>query len=159
MSSPSTRRPGRALSLPENKLMRLLLSLLVAAAALAAPQVKVLKLSVANPSREARTAENVVVRVADLKRIAPDFNAGNAIVTTSDAATLDRDARTLQTVELPFAGRRPGWRWQVRRARIPDRSRSRADPHRHHRLRRPVHHSAAAQPLSQAHRCEVRHAL
>ncbi|SPE38086.1 Glycosyl hydrolase, family 88 [Candidatus Sulfopaludibacter sp. SbA6] len=80
--------------------MRLLLSLLVVTAALAAP-VKVLKLAVANPSREARTAENVVMRVGDLKRIAPDFNAGNAIVTASDAATLDQDARTLETTELP----------------------------------------------------------
>jgi unsaturated chondroitin disaccharide hydrolase len=67
----------------------------------ASPRVKVLKLAITNPSNETREAEDVVVSVAELKRIAPDFKAGEAIVTTSDAATLDDDARTLQTVELP----------------------------------------------------------
>ncbi|HTX39475.1 MAG TPA: DUF4861 family protein [Bryobacteraceae bacterium] len=67
----------------------------------AAPRIQTLKLAVSNPSGEARAAEDVVLAVADLKRIAPDFNAGNAIVTTSAAATLDEDARTLQTIELP----------------------------------------------------------
>jgi hypothetical protein len=67
----------------------------------AAPRVKTLKLAISNPSGDPRPAENVVLRVADLKRIAPDFNAGNAIVTTSTAATLDQDARTLETTELP----------------------------------------------------------
>jgi unsaturated chondroitin disaccharide hydrolase len=65
-----------------------------------APRIKVLKLAVTNPAGEPRT-EDVVLAVADLKRAAPDFNASNAIVTTSDAATLDQDARTLATVELP----------------------------------------------------------
>ena len=72
---------------------------LLAGTAAAAP-IKVLKLSVTNPTAAARAAEDIVVPVASLKRIAPDFNAGNAIVTTSDAATLDEDARTLQTIEL-----------------------------------------------------------
>jgi unsaturated chondroitin disaccharide hydrolase len=42
-----------------------------------------------------------VVNVAELKRIAPDFKAGDVIVTTSDATTLAEDASTLQTIELP----------------------------------------------------------
>ena len=67
----------------------------------AAPRIKVVKLAVTNPANEARAAENIVVRVSDLKRLAPDFAAGNAIVTTTDAATLEQDARILQTVELP----------------------------------------------------------
>ncbi len=67
----------------------------------AAPRIKTLKLAVTNPSSQARTAEDVVLQVADLRRIAPDFNAGNAIVTTSAAATLDQDARTLEATELP----------------------------------------------------------
>jgi len=84
------------------RLARLLLAMLaVAAVSSAAPRVKVVKLAVTNPSGQPRTAENIVVRVADLKRIAPDFAAGNVIVTTSAAATLEEDARTLQTVELP----------------------------------------------------------
>ena len=76
-----------------------LLALLAGAAATAAP-IKVLKLSVTNPTADTRAAENIVLHVADLKRIAPDFNAGNSIVTTSSATTLDEDARTLQTTEL-----------------------------------------------------------
>jgi unsaturated chondroitin disaccharide hydrolase len=68
---------------------------------LAAPRVKVLKLSITNPTDETRPHENIVLSIADLKRIAPDFKAGDAIVTTSDAATLEEDARTLQTIELP----------------------------------------------------------
>jgi len=79
----------------------ILTCLLIAAPVVAAPRVKVLKLSVTNPSDEVRLAEDVVVSVAELKRIAPDFTAGDAIVTTSEASTLDEDARTLQTLELP----------------------------------------------------------
>jgi unsaturated chondroitin disaccharide hydrolase len=67
----------------------------------ATQRIKVLKLAVANPTDELRLHENIVLSVAELKKIAPDFKAGDAIVTTSDAATLDEDARTLQTVELP----------------------------------------------------------
>src|SRR5437870_8642048 len=67
----------------------------------AAPRLKVLKLAITNPSDQTRLHENIVVSIADLKRIAPDFKAGDAVVTTSDAKTLEEDARTLQTVELP----------------------------------------------------------
>ncbi len=74
--------------------------LLTLAPAWAAPRIKVLKFAVTNPTADTRAPENIVVSVAELQRIAPDFKAGNAIVTTSDAATLDEDARTLQTTEL-----------------------------------------------------------
>jgi len=67
----------------------------------AAPRIKVLKVSVTNPTNETRLDEDIVLSVAELKRVAPDFKAGDAIVTTSEAATLEEDARTLQTVELP----------------------------------------------------------
>jgi unsaturated chondroitin disaccharide hydrolase len=63
--------------------------------------MKVIKIAVTNPAGTARTAEDVVVSVATLKRVAPDFSAGSVIVTTSPAATLDEDARTLETTELP----------------------------------------------------------
>src|SRR6266571_2171994 len=63
--------------------------------------MKVLKLSVTNPTDQLRSHENIVVNVAELKKIAPDFKAGDVIVTTSDAATLEEDARTLQVTELP----------------------------------------------------------
>src|SRR5436190_857599 len=68
---------------------------------LASPRIKVLKLAVTNPADDPRPAEDIVINVAELKRIAPDFKPGDAIVTTSDAATLEEDARTLQTIELP----------------------------------------------------------
>jgi unsaturated chondroitin disaccharide hydrolase len=67
----------------------------------AKPRIRVLKLAVTNPTDELRLQEDVVVNVAELKKIAPDFKAGDAIVTTSDAATLEEDSRTLQTIELP----------------------------------------------------------
>jgi unsaturated chondroitin disaccharide hydrolase len=78
-----------------------LLMALAATSMTAAPRVKVLKLSITNPSAETRLNEDVVLSIADLKRIAPDFRAGDVIVTTSEAATLEDDARTLQTIELP----------------------------------------------------------
>ena len=67
----------------------------------AAPRIKVIKLSVTNPTNQPREHENIVVSVAELKRIAPDFKAGTIVVTTSSASTLDEDARTVETVELP----------------------------------------------------------
>jgi len=67
----------------------------------AAPRIKVIKLAITNPTNENRPAENIVLSIAELKRIAPDFRAGDAIVTTSNAATLEEDARVLETIELP----------------------------------------------------------
>jgi len=72
-----------------------------AGAAVATPRIRVVKLAVTNPTDELRLHENIVVNIADLKRIAPDFKAGDIIVTTSDASTLAEDAQTLQTIELP----------------------------------------------------------
>src|SRR3989454_9491277 len=67
----------------------------------ATQRIKVIKLSITNPTDQPRLHENIVLSVAELKRIAPDFKAGDAIVTTSDASTLEEDARALQTIELP----------------------------------------------------------
>ena len=82
-------------------LVALLLGFLLSGIVNAKPRIKVIKLSITNPTDDLRLADDVVVSVAELKKIAPDFRAGDAIVTTSDAATLDEDARTLQTIELP----------------------------------------------------------
>ncbi|HUA59383.1 MAG TPA: DUF4861 family protein [Verrucomicrobiae bacterium] len=76
-------------------------SLAIGWALAGAPRIQVLKVVVANPSDTPRPAENIVLRVAELKRIAPDFNAGNAIVTATGAATIEDDARALQATELP----------------------------------------------------------
>jgi len=71
---------------------------LMAAPAVAKPRIKVVKLSVTNPTDEARLHENIVVTVAELQRIAPDFKAGDAIVTTSDASLARRS-------QMNFRGR------------------------------------------------------
>jgi unsaturated chondroitin disaccharide hydrolase len=70
-------------------------------AAWSAPHIKTLKLALTNPTDESRAHENVVVSVAELRRVAPDFRAVACVVTTSDASTLEEDARALQTTELP----------------------------------------------------------
>lgn len=66
----------------------------------AAPRIKVIKLAVTNPTDDVREAENVSLSVGELRRIAPDLTPGSVIVTTSDAATLEEDARTIRTTEL-----------------------------------------------------------
>jgi len=80
---------------------RIVIAILAACALQAAPSIKVLKIAVTNPSDSPRPAEDVALSIAQLKKIAPDFKPAAAIVTTSDAATLDEDARTLATTELP----------------------------------------------------------
>ena len=64
-------------------------------------RIKVIKLAVTNPTTETRIAEDIVVSVPELKRVAPDLRASDIVVTTSDASTLEEDARTPQTMELP----------------------------------------------------------
>jgi unsaturated chondroitin disaccharide hydrolase len=83
------------------KLCGVLLLLVAAIPLSGAPRIKVLKLSVTNPTDQSRQHENIVVSVADLQRMAPDFIAGDCIVTSSSAATLEEDARTMQVTELP----------------------------------------------------------
>jgi unsaturated chondroitin disaccharide hydrolase len=84
------------------KMLLLLLFGLFAASADAwsAPRIKVLKYSIKNPGNENRF-ENIVLKVADIKKIAPDFKATSLIVTTSDASTLEEDALVNSTKQLP----------------------------------------------------------
>ncbi len=86
-----------------NKWMLLVVMVLFTSAesALAVPRIKVIKLSVTNPTTEARIAEKIIIRVPDLRRIAPDFKAAATIVTTSDATTIEEDTKELETRELP----------------------------------------------------------
>lgn len=95
---------GPAISIPagwRHWLCGLVFLFATAATAWAVPHIKVLKLSVTNPTEQERAHDNIVVSVADLLRLAPDFQAGNVIVTTSDATTLEEDARTMEVSELP----------------------------------------------------------
>ncbi len=66
-----------------------------------APRIRVLKLSVSNPGPEARLAEGVVVPLSVLRQAAPDLTPAALVVTTGEARTLEEDAATLETVELP----------------------------------------------------------
>jgi len=97
-----------------------LVFLLIAAPAWAAPRIKVLKVSITNPTDQLRLHENIVVSVADLKRIAPDFKAGAVIVTP---AMRPRSKKTRGLCKRSNCLRRPttGRRQQIRRACVSDR--------------------------------------
>jgi unsaturated chondroitin disaccharide hydrolase len=75
--------------------------LLFVGAAVAEPHLKCIKIAVSNPTDENRPAENIVLSVQELKKIAPDFYAGSQIVTATEAATVADDATVLHTIELP----------------------------------------------------------
>src|ERR1017187_9396726 len=79
---------------------RSLLALLAVCSTEAAPRVKVIKLAGTTLTPLSRPSENIAIPVGTLQAIAKDFTAGTAIVTTSQAETLDQDAHTLQTTEL-----------------------------------------------------------
>jgi unsaturated chondroitin disaccharide hydrolase len=67
----------------------------------AEPHLKSIKVAITNPTDENRPAENIVLSIPELKKIAPDFYAGSQIVTASDATTVAEDATVLHPVELP----------------------------------------------------------
>ncbi|HVY29515.1 MAG TPA: DUF4861 family protein [Polyangiaceae bacterium] len=69
--------------------------------AFAREPVKVLKLAISNPGGVALPAADVVIPVADLKRIAPDLRAHALLVVATNAATLEADGAERATQELP----------------------------------------------------------
>jgi unsaturated chondroitin disaccharide hydrolase len=81
--------------------LSLLTTFLQTGAAVAAPHVRVLKLSVSNPGPEARLGEGVVIPWSLLRQAAPDLTPVALVVTTSEAATLEEDGSTVLTVEVP----------------------------------------------------------
>lgn len=62
--------------------------------------LKVLKLAISNPRPVALPAADVVIRLADLKRIAPDLQAQSLVVVATNAATLEADRAERATEEL-----------------------------------------------------------
>src|SRR5260221_10570965 len=74
---------------------------LVGNSVLAVPRIKCVKIAVENPSGDPRPAADVVIRIEDLRKIAPDFTSGSLIVTATNASNLGQDAATLETTELP----------------------------------------------------------
>jgi unsaturated chondroitin disaccharide hydrolase len=67
----------------------------------AEPHLKSIKVAITNRTDENRPAENIVLSIPELKKIAPDFYAGSQIVTASDASTVAEDATVLHPTELP----------------------------------------------------------
>ncbi|OLB82806.1 MAG: hypothetical protein AUI12_18295 [Acidobacteria bacterium 13_2_20CM_2_57_6] len=67
----------------------------------AEPHLKSIKVAITNPTGENRPAENIVLPVPELKKIAPDFYPGSQIVTASNASTIAEDATVLHPTELP----------------------------------------------------------
>jgi unsaturated chondroitin disaccharide hydrolase len=67
----------------------------------ASPHLKCIKIAVTNPTDQNRPAEDIVLSIADLRKIAPDFYPGSQIVTATDASTVAEDATTLHAAELP----------------------------------------------------------
>jgi hypothetical protein len=78
-----------------------LLCCLCSEAGWAEPHLKCVKLLVTNPSDEDRPSENIVISIAGIKTIAPDFYAGSQIVTATDGSTITEDATQLKATELP----------------------------------------------------------
>ena len=77
------------------------LCLVIASRLWAEPHLKSIKIAITNPTGENRPAENVVLSVPELKKIAPDFYAGSQIVTATDAGTVAEDALVLHASEMP----------------------------------------------------------
>src|SRR5216684_2533067 len=74
---------------------------LCAASAQGAPQIKNIKVAISNPGSHPRKAADIVISIAQIRKVAPDFTPGAMIVTASDASTVEQDASVLQTEELP----------------------------------------------------------
>jgi unsaturated chondroitin disaccharide hydrolase len=77
------------------------LALVMAAGASAQAKIKCVKIAVENPTADARPASDIVIPIADLKKIAPDFTPGAVIVTATDATTVAEDDAVMATQELP----------------------------------------------------------
>src|SRR5256885_2764125 len=73
---------------------------LVACPIWAEPHLKSIKIAITNPTDQNRPAENIVLAVSDLRKVAPDIYIGSHIVTATDASTLAEDAAVLRAQEL-----------------------------------------------------------
>jgi unsaturated chondroitin disaccharide hydrolase len=87
----------------EKRLLTLLWILLALSTAPAqgGQQIKNIKVAISNPDSDPRKAADIVISIAEIRRVAPDFKPGAIIVTASQASTLEQDSSILQTEELP----------------------------------------------------------
>src|SRR5438445_5844625 len=77
------------------------LCLLLSISAAASPALLGIKVSVTNPSDQERRHEQVVIPIAELRKIAPNLRAGSLIVTATKSADVQQDAATIEATELP----------------------------------------------------------
>src|SRR5882724_3752027 len=77
------------------------LCLLLSLTAAASPALLGIKVSVTNPSDQERRREQVVIPIADLRKIAPNLRAGSLIVTATKSANVQQDAATIEASEPP----------------------------------------------------------
>jgi hypothetical protein len=78
-----------------------LIPILFVGSAWGGQQIKNITVAVSNPSLTARNAADIVIPIAEIRNVAPDFKPGAMVVTVSDASTLEEDASVLPTEELP----------------------------------------------------------
>lgn len=67
----------------------------------AIPHLLGIKIAITNPTAQERPAEDIVIPIADLRKIAPDLRAGQLIVTVTDSNSEAEDATKLQATEVP----------------------------------------------------------
>ncbi|HWR15346.1 MAG TPA: DUF4861 family protein [Terriglobales bacterium] len=78
-----------------------ILIILTTASAWATPHLRGVKLSITNSTDMARPHENMVIPLTELRRVAPDLNAGQLLVTATDATSIEEDSAILQATEIP----------------------------------------------------------
>jgi unsaturated chondroitin disaccharide hydrolase len=67
----------------------------------AIPHLLGIKIAITNPTAQERPAEDIVIPIAYLRKIAPDLRAGQLIVTVTDSNSEAEDATKLQATEVP----------------------------------------------------------
>lgn len=60
-----------------------------------------IKIAITNPTNQPRPAEDIVIPLPDLRKIASDLRAGSMIVTATDANSEAEDSATFEASELP----------------------------------------------------------
>lgn len=67
----------------------------------ATPHLVGIKIAITNPTAQERSAEDIVISIADLRKIAPNLRAGQLIVTVTDSNNEAEDASKLEATEVP----------------------------------------------------------
>jgi len=84
-----------------NRIFFVVFGLTLCASASSVPsRIRSVKVAIENPSDKFRPGANVVLRVEDIRKIAPDFTPGAVIVTATDASGIEEDASVIATTEL-----------------------------------------------------------